>query len=158
MTFSTSIEYAVHSLIYLAGGGQRAEGKRRSAAGPAPILVGEIARAIRVPESYLRKVMQLLVRAGLVVSHRGVRGGFSLAQQASRITLRDIVEAIDGSLPTWCCVKEKNRCGDVPCPVSEAFEQARLKMAESLAGITIAQLSTRIARRADNWLAVTTCF
>jgi len=158
VTFSRSIEYAVHSLIYLAGGGRRAGGKQRSAARPAPILVGEIARAIRVPESYLRKVMQLLARAGLVVSHRGVRGGFSLAQQASRITLRDIVEAIDGSLPTWCCVKEKSRCGEVSCPVSEAFEQARLKMAESLAGITVAQLSTRIAQRADNWLAVTTCF
>jgi len=155
--FSTSIEYAVHSLIYLAGGGQRAEGERGLAGGPAPILVGGIARAIGVPESYLRKVMQHLARAGLVASHRGVRGGFSLARQASRITLRDVVAAIDGRLPTWCCVKEKKSCTDVRCPVSAAFEQARQKMGESLAGITIAQLSARIARRADKWLTVTTC-
>ena len=118
MQFGTSIEYAIHGLIYMAGNGPPlGEG-----AVPTTLLVGDIAKATKVPESYLRKVMQLLARAGLVISHRGVKGGFSLALDAREITLADVVEAVDGNLPTWCCVKEPKRCGDDPCPVSVAFE------------------------------------
>ncbi|MGA2613413.1 MAG: Rrf2 family transcriptional regulator [Spirochaetia bacterium] len=145
MQFGTSIEYAIHGLVFMAGGAS------------ATVLVGDIAKGIKVPESYLRKVLQLLARAGLVASHRGAKGGFSLARDASRITLRDVVEAVDGSLPTWCCVKEKKRCSETPCPVSAAFETAREKMAESLAQTSIGDLVPRIARRADGWLAVTSC-
>ncbi len=145
MQFGTSIEYAIHGLIFIAGGTTTT------------VLVGDIAKGIKVPESYLRKVLQLLARAGLVASHRGVKGGFSLARDAHAITLRDVVEAVDGSLPTWCCVKEKKRCSETPCPVSAAFETAREKMAESLAQTSIADLIPRIARRADGWLAVTSC-
>jgi Rrf2 family protein len=161
--FSTSIEYAVHTLIYMAGdivprGRLPLAGRNASTAGlAAPILVGEIARAIKAPESYLRKVLQLLARGGLLVSHRGVKGGFSLARDARGITLRDVVEAVDGSLPTWCCVKENQRCSEAPCPVSAAFEDARRKMAESLEQTTIGDLARRVAKRADGWLAVTSC-
>ncbi len=154
MQFGTSIEYAIHGLIYIANEQQRAVSSRPDA-GRSPVLVGEIARAIKVPESYLRKVMQHLARAGLVASHRGVKGGFSLAQEPGRITLQDVVEAIDGSLPTWCCVKEKKQCGDAPCPVSAAFEEARQKMAESLARTSIGDLASRVGRRTDRWLSVT---
>ena len=143
MQFSTSIEYAVHGLIYIT---DRPAGA---------VLVGDIARAIKAPESYLRKVLQQLVRGGLLSSHRGVRGGFSLARDAGSISLRDVVEAVDGSLPTWCCLKEKQRCGEAPCPVSAAFDEARKKMAESLEQTTIGSLARRVARRADDWLAVT---
>lgn len=144
MQFGTSIEYAVHALVFMA---DRA---------PGPIFVGDVAKATKVSESYLRKVLQLLARAGLVASHRGVKGGFSLAQDARQITLCDVVEAIDGSLPTWCCVKEKKRCSETPCPVSAAFEEARQKMAESLAQTSIGDLASRIPT-AGGWLAVTSC-
>ncbi|HVP17867.1 MAG TPA: Rrf2 family transcriptional regulator [Spirochaetia bacterium] len=143
--FTTSIEYAVHTLIYIADRGSGA------------VLVGDIARAIKAPESYLRKVLQQLARAGLLSSHRGVKGGFSLGRDAREISLRDVVEAVDGSLPTWCCVKEKQRCSEAPCPVSAAFEDARQKMAESLGQTTIGNLARRVAKRADGWLAVTRC-
>ena len=156
MQFGTSIEYAIHGLIYMANERQRASVSRPDG-GTSPLLAGDIAKAIKVPESYLRKVMQQLARAGLVASHRGVKGGFSLAQEPNRITLQDVVEAIDGSLPTWCCVKEKKQCGSAPCPVSAAFEQARQKMAESLARTSIGDLASRVGRRTDGWLEVTSC-
>lgn len=146
MQFSTSIEYAIHGLVFLTRSSDRG-----------PVLVGDIARATRVPESYLRKVMQLLARAGLVASHRGARGGFSLARDAAEISLRDIVEAIDGSLPSYSCMKEKKRCSDVPCPVSAAFEAARRKMGEALSKTTIGDLARSVSRRSDDWLAVTDC-
>ncbi len=145
MQFSTSIEYAVHGLIYMAD------------RPPGAVLVGDIARAIKAPESYLRKVLQQLARGGLLVSHRGVKGGFSLARDAKQISLRHVVEAVDGSLPQWCCVKEKQRCSEAPCPVSAAFETARRRMAESLEQTTIGGLARSVAKRADGWLAVTRC-
>jgi Rrf2 family protein len=142
--FSTSIEYAIHGLVYLAGTGTAGA-----------VMVSEIAEATRIPQSYLRKVLQLLARGGLVASHRGVRGGFSLARDARSITLQHVVEAIDGGLPSYSCVKEKRRCMDIPCPVSAAFETARRKMGEALSKTTIGGLAGSVSKRPDDWLAVT---
>lgn len=144
MQFSTSIEYAIHGLVYLA---------REGEAGPA--MVSDIADATHIPQSYLRKVLQLLARGGLVASHRGARGGFSLARDPGGITLQHVVEAMDGGLPSYSCVKEKRRCMDTPCPVSAAFEAARRKMGEVLSRTTIGSLASSVSKRSDDWLAVT---
>ena len=147
MQFSASIEYAIHGLVYLAV----------NATGSA-VLVADVARAIKVPDSYLRKVFQLLSRGGLVTSLRGARGGFLLAREPSRITLKDVVEAIDGSLPLYSCMKGKRRCAARDaCPVSDAFDEARRKMAEVLEATTLEKLARGISRRAASWLAVTDC-
>ena len=145
--FSLSIEYAIHGLVYLASGNSGAA-----------TLVGDIAKATSVPESYLRKVFQLLARAGLVSSHRGVKGGFSLARVPAEITLKDVVEAIDGSLPAYTCLKTARGCSlDEACPVSSAFAAARQKMAEVLDATTIGDLTRGISRRSAGWLKVTEC-
>ncbi len=144
MQFSNSIEYAIHGLVYLTA-------NRSDSA----VLVGAIAKAIKVPESYLRKVFQLLARASLVSSQRGVHGGFLLARDPARITLKDIVEAIDGSLPLYTCMKARRKCSSEPCPVSEAFEQGRAKMAEVLDATTLEDLAAGISRRSASWLKVT---
>jgi Rrf2 family protein len=145
--FSLSIEYAIHGLVYLA-----------SAGSDTATLVGDIAKATRVPESYLRKVFQLLARAGLVSSHRGVKGGFSLARVPAEITLKDVVEAIDGSLPAYTCAKAARGCSlDEACPVSSAFAAAREKMAEVLDATSIRDLARGISKRSASWLKVTEC-
>jgi Rrf2 family protein len=145
--FSTSIEYAIHGLVYLA-----------VTKSDSPVLVGDIAKAIRVPESYLRKVFQFLVRAGLVASHRGAKGGFSLARDPGEITLRDAVEAIDGTLPFYSCMKAQRKCSVTEsCPVSEAFDAARQRMAEVLEATSIRDLARGIAKRSANWIKVTEC-
>ena len=110
--------------------------------------MSDIARATAVPESYLRKVFQLMARAGLVASHRGVKGGFTLARDAKEITLASVVQAIDGALPSYTCMREKRKCSDTEqCLVSEVFAQARRKMEEVLAGTSIDKLAKGIARR-----------
>jgi len=145
--FSTTIEYAIHGLVYLA---VRDSGST--------VLAGDIAKAICVPESYLRKVFQLLSRAGLVTSHRGAKGGFSLARDAGEVSLKDVVEAIDGTLPVYACMKATRKCTVTDlCPVSEAFEAARGKMAEVLEASSIKDLARGIARRSASWIKVTEC-
>jgi Rrf2 family protein len=137
MRFSTSIEYAVHGLIYLA---------RTSAGGLA--LTKDVGTATGVPEGYLRKVFQQLARSGLVDSRKGARGGFRLARDPALISLRDVVESIDGSLPTYSCLREQRRCGfDASCPVHATFDEARERMAEVLEATSIHDLALRIAGR-----------
>jgi Rrf2 family protein len=147
MQFSSSIEYAIHGLVFLAVNGS-----------DSATLAGDVAKAIKVPESYLRKVFQSLVRGGLVSSQRGVKGGFTLAREPARITLRDVVEAIDGSLPLYSCMKVKRGCTALEaCPVSAAFEEARKKMAEVLEATTLASLTQGVSTRSPGWLKVTEC-
>ena len=146
MKFSTSIEYAVHGLIYLA----------KAPAGR-PVLTSEIGKATSVPEAYLRKVFQQLGRSGLVTSQTGARGGFRLSRDASQISLRDVVEGIDGSLPLYTCLREIRGCNvHLPCPVQSAFEEARRRMAEVLEATSIKDLLVDITRQEPvaEWLQV----
>jgi Rrf2 family protein len=147
MQFSASIEYAIHGLVYLA--------VSRS---PNAVLLSAVARATAVPESYLRKVFQLMARAGLVASHRGVKGGFTLARGAAEISLADVVQAIDGALPTYTCMREKRKCTDTDlCLVSEIFAQARQRMEEVLGGTSIETVAKAIMARSPGWLKVIQC-
>jgi Rrf2 family iron-sulfur cluster assembly transcriptional regulator len=74
------------------------------------VLVGDIARYEGLPESYLAKLFQDLSRAGVVRSHRGARGGFSLSRPAAEITLKQIVEAIEGPLALCPCLSPVDNC------------------------------------------------
>ena len=146
MKFSTSIEYAIHGLIYLA----------RTPPGNL-VLIKNISEATKVPEAYLRKIFQQLGRSGIVTSQRGARGGFRLAGDPGQITLKGIVESIDGSLPVYTCLNELRDCSlSLPCPVHAAFEEAQTRMAEVLEATSIKDLLVDIARQEPvaEWLQV----
>ncbi len=147
MQFSISIEYAIHGLIYLA----RARPDRT-------VLLADIASAIKVPKEYMRKIFQMLTRGGLVAGRRGAGGGYRLARPAGELTLRQVVEAVEGSLPLYGCLHMRRHCEmALSCPVQKAFDAARQKMAEALQDTTIADLTKEIVenRREHSWLKVT---
>jgi Rrf2 family iron-sulfur cluster assembly transcriptional regulator len=147
MQFSISIEYAIHGMIYLArAGGEKA------------VLLADIAAAIKVPKEYMRKIFQMLTRGGLITGRRGAGGGYRLARPAGELTLRQVVEAVEGSLPLYGCLHMRRHCElSLSCPVQKAFDTARQKMAEALEGTTVADLTREIAenRREHSWLKVT---
>ena len=146
MKFSSSIEYAIHGLVFLTG----------VPAGRA-VQLPDVAGAINVPESYLRKVFQQLTRGGVLGSQRGAHGGFFLLRGPDSITLKDIVEVIDGSLPAYGCIRERRQCGiTLNCPVKNVFEEARAKMAEVLDATTIKDLRDELEsnRHEVDWLSV----
>jgi Rrf2 family nitric oxide-sensitive transcriptional repressor len=60
-----------------------------------PLTGPKLARATRVPAGYLSKVMQSLARAGLVDAQRGKNGGFTLTSPPDRITILDVINAVD---------------------------------------------------------------
>jgi Rrf2 family protein len=80
---SQTSEYALRAIVYLAENSE------------CPHAIPEIAGATKVPASYLAKVMQSLVKAGLLNSQRGLHGGFSLARAADELTIYDVVQAVD---------------------------------------------------------------
>ena len=80
--FSQTTEYALRAALALA------------AADNKPVTTREIASTMKVPPSYLAKVMQALMRSGVVHSLRGVKGGFLLQKKPSQLSLLEIVNAV----------------------------------------------------------------
>jgi Rrf2 family protein len=87
MRLSQTCGHALRALDHLAAGG-----------GGKPVASGTIAEERGLPESYLMKALKPLVSAGLLRSLRGPNGGYSLARPLSKITLLEVVEAVDGPL------------------------------------------------------------
>lgn len=123
-------EYAVRAVVFLAS---QPEGR--------VTLISEIAETQEVPKSYLSKIMQHLVRAGLVKSRRGAKGGFVLARPADQITLRQTIEAMEGPIHLNVCLIKKGECHrDVLCPVHPVWREAQTKLIEVLDSKTMADL------------------
>jgi Rrf2 family nitric oxide-sensitive transcriptional repressor len=81
--FSQTVEYALRAALYLAG------------ESPAARTTDQIAVATRVPKAYLSKVLQGLVRSGLVHSQRGLGGGMTLTKAPTALTILEVVDAVD---------------------------------------------------------------
>jgi len=116
MRLTRGSDYAMRGMIYLA---KQPRGQI--------CLVSDVAQAQGVPESYLAKIFQDLSRSGLVVSHRGAKGGFALARDPDRITLRQVIEAVEGPIALSPCLDER-----VGCELSEVCE-VHLVLAEAQA-------------------------
>ena len=85
MQFTKAESYGLRGVIYLARAGA-----------DKVVPLSEIAKAEDVPEKFLAKIFQNLTRAGIVRSHRGIRGGFSMINSPDHVTARQIIEAIQG--------------------------------------------------------------
>ena len=88
MLYSKSSEYAIQAMVYLA------EVKSKE-----PVLTKNIAKEYNIPYQFLAKIVQTLVKHRLVKATRGRTGGINLYQDASKIYLSQIVDAIDGPPP-----------------------------------------------------------
>jgi Rrf2 family transcriptional regulator, iron-sulfur cluster assembly transcription factor len=92
----------------------------------APVQLKVIAGACEVSEAFLAKIFQMLAQAGVVKSHRGVKGGFSLGRQASDISLREIVEICEGGIVLNHCLRKVDPCQDVnTCAVAKVWSEAQ---------------------------------
>ncbi len=77
--------------------------------------VRELAGKLNASEAHLAKVMQRLVKTGLVESHRGPSGGFALTKKPEEISLYNIFSAIEGEEPSECCPLMKDGCSFTQC-------------------------------------------
>lgn len=135
--------YAVHSLAYMA---KKPHGDLTT--------LPELAKWIRTvwpPASptYLSSVIQRLARGGIVRSHRGIAGGYSLARPASEISLRDLVELLEGVDLDRCSLSLEGGCpvGGY-CSIQRRLRRLENEYLQRLETVTIADLSKEIALRA----------
>lgn len=101
----------------------------------------QIAKGTQVPAGYLSKVLQILVRAGLVSSQRGLGGGYILARPAGEITALDIVSAVDPIKRTESCPLDIKEHGKRLCPLHYRIHAATALIEDSFRSCTIADLA-----------------
>ncbi len=130
MLFSQSCKYAIRALVHL------------SLRADSPSLSREIASEIQVPEHFLAKILQNLVRHQLLDSFKGRGGGFQLARAPERISLGAIVLAVDGNGLTENCLLGLPHCSaDSPCPMHDWWSLQRRELKEMLEGQSLADLA-----------------
>lgn len=102
----------------------------------------ELAERFDIPVELLAKVLQKLARAGLLVSHQGIRGGYVLARPAHQISVADIIVAIDGPLNVTACSDEDQTCDQYSkCNVRDPLWRLKDRIVSTLTSCTLAELT-----------------
>jgi len=120
------------------------------AADPEPVLPAqELARRTHVAEPTVSKVLKLLARAGLVEALRGVRGGYRLARPPERISMAEVIHAMDGPVALTECATHQSCCGIEPyCVVRGNWRLISGRIRETLESVSLAQMAAPMGRSA----------
>jgi Rrf2 family protein len=103
----------------------------------------EIAEQYDIPIELLAKVLQRLVRTGLLVSTQGTRGGYALSRGPKAISVADVIQAIDGPLTVTACSTEKNDCEQYSkCSIRDPLWQIRERIVAALGTVTLFEMAT----------------
>jgi len=130
MQFTKAEEYGILGVVHLAT-------KQRGQITP----LSEVSEARDIPEKFLAKIFQSLTRSGVVQSHRGVRGGFSLSRAAEDISLGDILESIQGPYHLLKCTADETTCVKSPvCGLRSILVEAEQCLLRAFAGHSLADL------------------
>ncbi|UCF80282.1 MAG: Rrf2 family transcriptional regulator [Acidobacteriota bacterium] len=130
MLYSKSCEYSFRALIHIA------------LQGDGFCMAKNIAKAENIPLYFLAKLLQDLVKFGLLHSFKGPTGGFKLAKPASEISLYDIMQLIDRENLEERCAVGLYGCSDSnPCPIHESWKELREQMLTYLKSMTVEDLA-----------------
>ena len=130
MRLTRGVDYGARGMIYLA--------KMPAAS---VTLISQIASAEQLPQSYLAKIFQDLAKKGIVRSHRGAKGGFSLARPPDQTTLRQIIEAIEGPIALLPCLAPWEGCDRIDtCPIYPVLANAQDLLVAALDATTLQDL------------------
>jgi len=133
MILSRSADYGLRALIFLAG--QERDG---------PIRLDEIAQAQAVPATLLSKILQTLVKAGILRSQKGYRGGFSLVADPDEVTLENVIQLIDGPFTVFECLSDESFCALCSgCKLRTKFQELQDAMRGMLRQTTLADVMDR---------------
>lgn len=128
-------EYAIRGIIYLA---RLPKGK--------VALISEIAEATCVPQTFLAKIFQSFAKLGLVNSYRGTGGGFVLGRPPGQITLREVVEAVEGPImPNRCLIADGGCDHDRKCLVHPVWRKVQREVISILDDVSIEDLAREVA-------------
>ncbi|MFN8417155.1 MAG: Rrf2 family transcriptional regulator [Cytophagaceae bacterium] len=135
--FSKSCEYAFRAIFYISLHGKNDK----------KIGIKEISDSLDLPAPFLAKILQLLVKQNVLSSMKGPNGGFYI-KSLKKISLVDIVEAIDGTDVFDKCTIGLKRCSDVkPCPIHHLVKDYRNNFKKILHDKTLAQMITELENK-----------
>lgn len=137
MQLTRSADYAVRAMLDIAAQSNTEEGRART---------HMVAQRQDIPPALLAKLVPLLVRAGLLDSQRGARGGLFLARSASEISMLEIVEAIEGPIAINRCTATPAQCDKInECSVHPIWQKAQDYLVHLLRTTSLADLETEKA-------------
>lgn len=123
-------DYGLIALRHLA---EQPEGRAQSAK--------DIAEAYHIPTPLLAKILQTLTRAGMVISHAGIHGGYSLAKPADAITAYEVIRCIEGPLFIASCTTSHGDCDLLSsCTVKEPLRKLNDTIRDLLSEMRISDL------------------
>ena len=141
LRLSKKADYALIAMKHLAVSSVRSDrGSQASSS------AREIAELYDIPIELMAKVLQRLVRGGLLASTQGTRGGYQLARVPSHISVADVIQAIDGPVTvTACSTDEGSQCEQYSkCNVRDPLWRVREKILSALGECTIAELAADV--------------
>lgn len=102
----------------------------------------ELAEAYDIPPELLAKILQRLVRAGLLTSHQGIRGGYGLARPAVAISVADVIQAVDGPLSVTACSDLDHSCDQYSkCNIRDPLWRIKDRIVSALEATSLAELA-----------------
>ncbi|NBO91219.1 MAG: Rrf2 family transcriptional regulator [Planctomycetia bacterium] len=125
---SQTVEYALRAVTYLATVPTQSR------------TVDQIADATLVPVAYLAKVMQQLVREQILLSRRGIGGGFQIARSPEQLSILEIVQAVDPIRRIESCPLGLAAHGKHLCPLHRRMDNALAGMEQAFAASTLAEI------------------
>ena len=111
--------------------------------GKGAVTLSDIAKRQGISLSYLEQLFAKLRRTGLVDSVRGPGGGYTLALEPNKISVAEIIVAINENIDATRCGGEKNCHGDEACLTHQLWEDLSMRIHEFLNGITLGDLVTK---------------
>lgn len=124
---SQSVEYALRAVVYLAREGE-------------PRTTAQVAEATQVPAAYLSKVLQGLSRAGIVRSQRGIGGGMTLVPDPDKLTILDVVNAVDPLQRIETCPLGLVEHGVKLCALHRRLDNAMKSVEDAFRNSTLADV------------------
>lgn len=135
--FSKACEYAIRAMMFVA---------QKSKAGER-VGIKEITKGIDSPEHFVAKILQELSRKGLLQSVKGPNGGFYMDAANMRVTLAEVVAAIDGDQLFSGCGLGLRECNEKkPCPIHDEFKIVRTKLKNMLQTTQIGEFTENLEK------------
>jgi len=137
LRLSKKADYALIALKHLA---------RQGGAGGST-SAREIAEEYGIPLELMAKVLQRLVRSGLLVSTQGTRGGYTLQRPSVSISVADVIQAIDGPFTVTACAPDDHACEQFEkCSIRDPLWRLRERLVQAMGTVSVAELASDAER------------
>lgn len=127
MVMTLEADYAVRIVEYLTKHPCRCDAKT-------------ISEQMQIPLRFSLKILRKLVAEGLVCSYKGAKGGYTLSKPAEEITLRQVIESVEGEYMLSRCQKEEYSCGRDHCRLHTIYERISEDVRRELDSYTFAAI------------------